>query len=88
MGTMLLDEDRVQAGVDTRPGADSEVRITHTVVATPLGPTTLVAHDGRSAGRMTAHSFASGISSRVSCRGCIGWTVKTAAKDRRGLSRA
>ena len=39
MGTMLLDEDRAPARVD--------VRVTHTVVPTPLGATTLVAHDGR-----------------------------------------
>ena len=45
MGTMLLDEDRRSPGADL--GAALDVRITHTVVPTPLGPTTLVAHDGR-----------------------------------------
>jgi methylated-DNA-[protein]-cysteine S-methyltransferase len=39
MGTMLLDEDRAPARAD--------VRVTHTVVPSPVGPTTLVARDGR-----------------------------------------
>ncbi|WP_231505124.1 methylated-DNA--[protein]-cysteine S-methyltransferase [Cellulomonas sp. URHE0023] len=42
---MLLDEDRSMPRAGAAAG--DGVRITHTVVSTPLGPTTLVAHDGR-----------------------------------------